>query len=101
LEKIKEIYGLSECTFKPQIKNKGLRSEGSVEAQTDRGNQSKRDQDSKIWQRLHQESLQMKEQAAKLEREKQQQDLKNCTFSPQINKKMNANKSQHRDPLET
>ena len=36
-EKIKEIYELSECTFKPQIKGK-IKSEDSVEPPVDRGN---------------------------------------------------------------
>lgn len=96
-EKIKEIYELSECTFKPQIKGK---VETQQDSQTDRGNQSRREQE-KIWQRLHHESLAMKEQVIKMEREKQQQELKNCTFSPQINRKAAGAKSVHRDPLET
>lgn len=75
LEKIKDEFELKECTFKPII-NKKTSSQSRERAEKEIEEEQKQ-----VWQRLHAEQIESKDWA-KIENEKMNIEMKDCTFTP-------------------
>lgn len=70
------MYDLKDCTFKPQINNKTIEVYDPSQS---------KNMDKQVWERLHEVHIEAQENKIRLEREKQEKELRGCTFSPQIN----------------
>ena len=75
---------MRDCTFKPLISTRNR--ETSLEP-NERGSSIPLQKDDYVWNRLHKENMESKNYS-KIEHEKNIKELKNCTFSPHINKVM-------------